>query len=170
MSKKHFFLSEVFGVIFIATLGIFLKCLPNELTNSEVMQLIVPIRISVWEEIKVFIGPYCFWCMLQLLAIRPPKRKFIATKVFSLYFFICFILVSFEISNNLNKEMCFLPDFSLIFLSLLLSQLISYRIIVSRLFLDPFFFISCICLVLFCCLCVLFTFFPPRLEVFYDFS
>jgi hypothetical protein len=24
--------------------------------------------------------------------------------------------------------------------------------------------------VLFCCLCVLFTFFPPRLEVFYDFS
>ncbi|MDR1466991.1 MAG: DUF6512 family protein [Oscillospiraceae bacterium] len=170
MNKKSFFLMEIFGAFFIMLMGAFFSNFRPEFINKTTIQLLTQNRNSVWEAIKVFIVPYCLWCFVEILILDLPIQKLFVTKVFDLYLFVCLVLVSFEISNYLNIEMSFFPDFNLIFLSLLLCQLVSYRIVTSRFYLDTFFLMSCVCLLLFFCLYILFTLFPPKLEVFYDFG
>ncbi len=128
--------------------------------------LVSSVNGSPWELVKPFILVYIIWFFVELAYLRPSLLHFTCSKILSLHLFIALSLVLLCITRSfITSELVF---FSLIFVSLLISEYISYALyrckVRTELFYIPI-LISFVGLLI----CVLFfSVYPPKLTILYN--
>lgn len=167
MNEKRFKIMEIVAVpviYLIATLLHFVYDLSN---GSALSILFGSVNESVWEHIKIFSVGFVVYSTIELLAVKPPFKKFIVAKTVALYalgFFITalYYTYNFFFKNNTSANLI------IAFVSVCISQYISYRLVTTERNTTQYFSISAMLLILYFVMFFSFTIFPPQLDLFKD--
>ncbi len=168
MSKKTFAILEIIGVVVIYLTAVFLHFV-FDLTNGSVLSILFgAVNESVWEHVKIFAAGYTFWAIFEILWLKPPFKKFVVAKTFSLYFLSLSIIVFFYTYTFFTKQAYLIADIIASVVFVILSQYISYRLTVSENNIKDYFSVACMLLMTYFLMFFSFTMFPPKIDLFKD--
>ena len=168
MNKKFFRNLEIIGVVFIGGLATLLHFV-YELTDGSIFSILFgSVNESVWENTKIFLVAYAVWAVVEILVSNVHFKRCVVAKVTGVYFMAAFIIVCHYVSVLFTGESNSVVDIVIGFVSVILSQLISYKMIVGDGNLESYFVPSLFLLALFFVGIFSFTAFPPHLGLFRD--
>lgn len=168
MNTKQFKTLEIIGapvIYLIATLLHFVYDLSH---GSTLSILFGAVNESVWEHVKIFAVGFVLWSVIELLWGKPQFMKFIVAKTFCLYLLSVLIIVFFYIYTFFTGEHIVVVDLVSSAFFVVLTQYISYRLIMSDKELSHYFVLACMLLMLFFIMFFSFTVFPPQADLFKD--
>lgn len=168
MNKKLYRTLSVIGVPVIYLIATALHFF-YDLSNGSVLSILFSaVNESVWEHVKIFAVGFVIWTFVELLWTKPPFKKFITAKTLSLYFLSLSIIVFFYSYTTVVGEPILAVDLISSFIFVVLTQYISYRLVVSDNNISDYFAVAIMLLMLFFVMFFSFTLFPPKIDLFKD--
>lgn len=159
---------EISGIFFILIMSVFMQNLYSISDRGLIGVLFGSVNDSIWETAKTLLFPYVMWGMIELLCFRSPFRKFVVSKVISLYY----LGISYIILNLIFSLFGFKNDFLINFTSAIFcistSLFLSYKLIFSKFELENLFLPAIFMLMLFLAFYFSLTPFPPKMYIFKD--
>lgn len=168
MNTKKFRIFEIIGAVVIYLIATVLHFVYDLSEGSALSILFGAVNESVWEHVKIFAVGFTVWALIELLWLKPPFKKFVTAKVLSLYFLSISIIVFFYIYNLFTSEPLLWLDISSSIVFVILSQYISYKLIVNENSIADYFSVALMLLMLFYLMFFSFTLFPPKIDLFRD--
>ncbi len=170
MNTKKFKILEIVGVPIIYLIATFLHFIYDLTGGSTLSILFGAVNESVWEHIKIFAVGFTVWTIVEFLFTKPAFKKFITTKVFTLYFLSLLIPLFFYTYYIFTKEPVIWLDLLSSFVFVALTQYVSYRLITNDNRISDYFPLALMLLMLYYLMFFSFTVFPPKLELFRDYE
>lgn len=167
--KVRFFRNlEITGSVFIFVLACILHYIYDFTDGSVFSILFGAVNESVWENTKIFLIAYAIWALVELLVSNVYFKLFVVGKVFSIYFMGVFIVVLHYLLSLFVGDKMVGVDIGIGIFSIVFSQLISYKIVMSSKNYGNYFVPALFLLGLFLVAYFSFTIFPPHMEIFRD--
>lgn len=166
MNLKSF---KIFSSLIIFLISIFThfgyEILPNYITS-----FFFPVNESIFEHIKVILSAYLIYSIIEYLFLKfnsISTKNFKSNMIFSItfnifIFFIIYLPVYYIFKHNIIVTLV------IYFLSILLTQIISYKLLKNNTtfsFLEKYFFII---LLIYQLLLIYFTYYPLKHDIFID--
>lgn len=123
---------------------------------------------SVWEHIKILLWPYLLWSFAEYYILRPDVRRLIIARTAGAYAIALLTLSVFYIYTGILGRNVAWFDISSAALWLLAGEIISLRVLNSRLAAKDYYLISLAALVLLIVMLLCFTVSPPHIGLFRD--
>ncbi len=162
--QKKIIKAEIGGILFVIAFSVFLQNL-HSLCNRELIGIIFgSVNDSIWEICKTLLMPYLAWSMIELLTFRPQFKKFVVSKIISLYFLAISYIILCLIFSNADYMLKF--TFSIACIST--ASFMSFKLLFSALKTEILFYPAFFMLLLFIALYCSFTPFPPKCSIFID--
>lgn len=168
MDTKKFRVLEIVGAPVIFLIACALHFVYDLSSGSALSILFGAVNESVWEHIKIFAVGFTLWSLIELLWLKPAFKKFVTAKAFSLYFLSLSIIIFFYGYNIFTESPILWLDITSSFVSVALSQYISYRLVISDNKISEYFPVALMLLMLFYLMFFSFTLFPPKVDLFKD--
>jgi hypothetical protein len=159
----------VAGFVFIIISAIFLYFFYETSNQSRILAILSPVNRSQWENLKAVLWPAILFSFLEFLGYGFRNRNFFISKAVSFYA-IPVLMASLSYANTyfLDRQ-ALLTDMAVLVLSVLVGQVISYRVMIksnessanARL-------LSFILILLIVLVFTVFTFYPLKLPYFID--
>lgn len=166
--QKKFFKLEIAGIFFVTAISVFLQNLYDLCGCTLLGVMFGCVNDSIWETEKTLLLPYIIWSIIEILCLRVPFKKFVVSKVISLWSFSAVYALLCLLFSLTKPENYTLPEFAAALVCIVLSFFISYRLTFSDKKLEALFVPSLFMLLLFIALYCSFTPFPPNLYLFMD--
>ena len=168
MSDKKLKIAEIIGIPVIYLIAVVLHFVYDFTDGSVLSILFGAVNESVWEHIKIFAVGYISWAIVELMWLKPSFKKFVVAKTVSLYFLCLAIIVFFYTYNLFTPQPVLWLDITSSFVFVVLSQLISYKLITSEKKIYEYFYIAVALLMMFFVMFFSFTVYPPKIDLFKD--
>lgn len=168
MNKKLFTILEFIGVPIIYLIASVLHFVYDWSGGSVLSILFGAVNESVWEHVKIFAVAFTLWTAIELLAVKPPFKKFVVAKTISLYFLSLSIIVFFYAYNLFTAKPILWLDLLSSFVFTLLSQTISYYLTTKENTITDYFPVAVMLIMLYFMMFFSFTVFPPKADLFKD--
>lgn len=168
MSDKKLKIAEIIGIPVIYLIAVVLHFVYDFTDGSVLSILFGAVNESVWEHIKIFAVGYISWAIVELMWLKPSFKKFVVAKTVSLYFLCLAIIVFFYTYNLFTPQPVLWLDITSSFVFVVLSQLISYKLITSEKRIYEYFYIAVALLMMFFVMFFSFTVYPPKIDLFKD--
>ncbi|MDE7390699.1 MAG: hypothetical protein K2M82_07155 [Lachnospiraceae bacterium] len=123
---------------------------------------------STWEHIKIFTLPYVLWSFIELAYVRMPFKRFVVSKVMSLYFLMLSIPLFFYGYTSVLGHSILWLDILSGFVFTALSFVISYKLMSSSVGIERLFYLSLAMLIIYYFMFAYFTAVPPKMFLFKD--
>ncbi len=159
---------EIGGIFFVIIMSVFLQNLHSLCGRELIGVMFGAVNDSIWETAKTMLLPYLLWGIIEIMCIHPPFKKFVASKVISLYYLgVAYILLCLVFSL-LNASSSYLFEFTSAIIAVSTASFLSYHLVQSHFELEKLFTPSFFMFLLFTALYCSFTPFPPNLYIFMD--
>ena len=168
MNTRIFRIFEITGFPVIYLIAVFLHFVFDITNGSALSILFGAVNESVWEHVKIFAAGYVVWAVFELLCIKPPVKKFVVAKTFSLYALSLSIISFFYIYTYFTKKPLLGLDIAASVIFVALSQLSSYLLTTRDNKIKDYFPVACMMLMLYFLMFFSFTMFPPKADLFKD--
>ncbi|MCS6784759.1 MAG: DUF6512 family protein [Candidatus Caldarchaeum sp.] len=159
--------SEVAGIVFIVLLGSFLHFTYALSDRNPVVALFSAVNESVWEHLKLAFFPAVLYASIQYSRFRRTFPNFFAGKAVGIFAMPLIIVVGFYAYKAVFHSSNLAYDIGLFIASVIAGQLISYRLVIKT-GAKPASPIPIAALAVMTALFFVFTFEPPKLEMFRD--
>ena len=170
MKLKLWLKLEIIGVIVTFILGLFLHY-SISISNMSIWAIVFgSVNQSIWEHAKSFSMPYIIWSLIELCIIRLPFKKFVVSKIIGLYSLVIGVILSLSIYLGLIGNHSFILDIAVSFIFIFIAYVVSYKLATSKYHLEELFVISLLMLVLFLSMYLTFSFVPPKINLFLDYT
>jgi hypothetical protein len=125
----------------------------------------LPVNESVWEHGKLLFMPYLLFAVIEYFLI-PDKHNYIFAKCLSLAISVPFMIVLFYTYSGILGFNVLLIDIAITFIIVFIMNYLSYNILIS----DKTYKNNTVIVIaiLFFIMFILFTFFPPHINLFLD--
>lgn len=166
MNRKSIRKWEIAGFFIITLLGSALHFCYEWSGGFRPLALFCAVNESVWEHLKMGFWPALFFAMIEYFAFGKKNKNFWVAKTAALYTIPIIITSVFYLLKALMGKHAVWIDIALFIVSILISQYISYMTITSFRDYSKFSTAALILLVILTAAFSLFTFFPPKLDLF----
>ncbi|MEJ2249814.1 MAG: DUF6512 family protein [Candidatus Lokiarchaeota archaeon] len=166
--KKKIFYWEISGMIFITLVGSFLHFLFQISGYFLPVGAISAVNESVWEHLKLGYWPLVFFGVIEYIYIRKETKNFFFAKLISALLIMVLIIVFFYGYTAILGEDNLFLDISIFVLSIVIAQLVSYKILTIPDFSKTLSYASIAGIVILGILFIIFTYFPPHFFLFQD--
>ncbi len=157
----------IIGFFFISILGTLSHFIYGWSQNNILIGAIFAVNESVWEHLKIVIIPSFIWLIIEYF-IRYEKVNFFTSKIISFLTTMALIISVFYGYKLLIGKDDLLINIISFYFSIAAGQYISYKIMNSKKLPNIFESISKLLLVLLFISFIIFTYIPPKLELFRD--
>ncbi|MFW9948059.1 MAG: DUF6512 family protein [Promethearchaeota archaeon] len=166
--NKKVLIWEIVGIVFITLLGSFMHFL-FELTGSWLpVGAIAAVNESVWEHLKLGYWPLVFFALIEYKFIQEEINNFALAKFVGSLLIMGVIIVFFYSYTAILGEDLLILDILSFILSIVIAQLVSYKILTMKKLKNVVSTISLVGLVMLGLLFILFTYLPPHIPLFQD--
>ena len=165
--KRSIFWYELVGMIFIILLGSMLHFTFEWSNNQAVVGMFSAVNESVWEHLKIAFWPSLLYAIFEYSYLNKKTNNFFFAKAIGIYAIMIIIPVIFYSYTVFFEESLIIDIGSFIF-SIIVGQLISYRLLTYKKLAKILQFISLGALIILATAFVIFTFYPPRIQLFQD--
>jgi len=159
---------ELIGAIFIILLGSLLHFTFDWSNKFWPVGIFSAVNESTWEHLKLAFMPALFWILIEIRLLKEKPENFLFAKtkgIYSMPFFI--ILIFYSYKAILGKNFLILDILTFV-VSVILGQLLSYKLLFLKNIPKIYNKISLILLILLFFLFLIFTFYPPHNFLFQD--
>jgi len=159
---------ELSGIIFVFLFGALLHFLFEWSGDSPFAGWFASVNESVWEHFKQGFWPMCLFALIEYRFVRKYASNFLAAKAAAVYIIpIVTGLVFYAYTAVIGTEIL-IVDIIIFFIAITIGQLAGYYIM-TRAGLPRYFnIISIVLIILLAFILILFTFYPPHLQIFLD--
>ena len=157
---------EIIGVIFTIILGTLLHFTYEWSNGSNIVALFSAVNESTWEHIKLLFFPYLLYAIFEYIMLKDEYDNIITAKLLGVISGMILIPLLFYSYQALFQKDCFIIDISIFVISVIISYVISYRIMKNDSY--SFEIISIFILLLITIAFFIFTFNPPECFIFLD--
>lgn len=159
---------EISGIFFTLILSVFLQNLYSLCNRKLIGVMFGSVNDSIWEIVKTLLLPFILWSIIEIMCLQTPFKKYVVSKVISLYYLgICYIVLCLIFSFS-DKTSRWLFEFLSAIISICTAFFVSYVLNCSKSELHKLFVPSLFMLLLFTALFCSFTPFPPKMYIFMD--
>jgi len=155
-------------MIFISLSGSFLHFTFELLNRFWLAGVFSAVNESTWEHLKLAVFPAILWLILEKKVFRLKADNFLFAKAVGTYLMPVLIILFFYSYKAILGHNLLVIDISLFFVSAILGQIASYKIMCRPEFAGKFGRISFLALTILALAFVVFTFYPPHLFIFND--
>lgn len=161
-----------FGIPIICILGVINHFIFDLIDSIPFLGIFFPINESVWEHLKLsfypiliywFIGHFCF-----RKKINYDTRRWFISMVVSILISVLFVLIMHYTIDGIFGKVKPAIDISIYVISIGLGQIIGYNCYVKVRYSNEIYYISCFMLILLFICFIVFTYFQPKIPIFYD--
>jgi hypothetical protein len=165
--KKSIFWYELGGMVFIIVIGSMLHFTFELSGFQEIVGMFSAVNESVWEHLKIAFFPTLLYTIFEYRYLNKKTNNFFFAKtlgVFAILIIIPLIFYSYTIfiEHNLTIDVL-----SFIF-AIMVGQLVSYKMLTFKQLSKNLKLISLVALVILAIAFVVFTFYPPQIQLFQD--
>ena len=167
MSKK-LIKFEIGGIFFVLIMSVFLQNLYILSDRLLIGVMFGSVNDSIWETAKTLLLPFILWSLIEAMCVRLPFRKFVVSKVISLYYLgLCYIFLCliFSFSDSSSR---YIFEFTSAIIAVCTALFLSHKLIFSKYDLQTLFAPSLFMLLLFVAIYCSFTPFPPKFYILMD--
>lgn len=167
MVKKRYLCWEIIGAIFTIIAGTIWHFAYDWSGKNAVVASIFAVNESVWEHLKLTFFPILIFAIVEYFFIGKEKKNFWLIKAFSAIAAMIFTIVTFYLYQLIFAKDILAVDIGIFVFSVFVAYLISYLLSLD------FKYGTVLGLVIFAVIAiafVIFTYFPPKLDLFYDFA
>lgn len=166
--RKSVFVYELFGMIFIITLGSILHFTFEFSGYQPVVGAFSAVNESVWEHLKLGFWPALLYAAIEYRYVRKSTNNFLFAKAVGIYTIPITIAVLFYSYTAILGGDLLVIDILTFILAVIIGQLASYKLLVYRKLQGNLNQLSLVALALLGLAFALFTFHPPHLPIFRD--
>ena len=159
---------ELLGMVFIIVLGSLLHFTFELSGHQPVVGVFSAVNESVWEHLKLGFWPALAYAVIEYRYLKESTSNFFLAKAVGIYLIPIVIPILFYSYTAVLGESVFVIDISTFVIAVIVGQLASYRLLTYRRLSENFNRISLVALVLLGVAFMVFTFYPPHLDVFRD--
>lgn len=163
MKLKKF---EIISTIFIIILGTLLHFTYNWSNNNSIVGIYSSINESTWEHLKLVFYPMIITTIIGNILYKKNIPNYICIKTKGIILSMLFIVISFYTYTGIIGTNYALVNILLFIISIIISQLYTYKLINSNYKCNNKYSIFILLLLLDCF--VIFTFYPPKINLFKD--
>lgn len=163
--KKWFIIGSIFSLVF----GTLLHFVFEWSNYNSLVGIFSPINESTWEHLKLLLWPGFIFMIIEYFLIGYKYNNYIVSKVISLLIGMSLIVILFYTYTGIIGRNNLVVDISIFVLSVIITQYIGYKLIISiKKFTILQSIIAIIILVIIIMLFTIFTFTPPKIPLFAD--
>lgn len=169
MDKKEVRNWQIVVTIFSIIFGTVLHFLYEWSNENQIIALFSAVNESTWEHLKLVFFPMLVAGIVEYFALREKTKNMIQAKAVAIVFAICFIIVFFYTYTGIIGTNFFILDILSFLLSIIIGEWIAYKIIINKsLYENKNKIFTIIILIILLILFMLFTFNPPKINLFKD--
>lgn len=168
MDKRKILKWEILGFFVITLIGTAFHFCFEWSGNFKPLALFCAVNESVWEHLKIGFWPAVFYAIAEYFAFGKNNKNFITAKTLAFYVIPIVITVVFYILEAAMDHHPLWMDIALFNLAILLSQIVSYKVLTSSKDYSKYNRISYILLLIIVAAFSLLTYFPPKLGLFME--
>ena len=157
---------EIISAIFIIILGTLLHFTYNWSNNNSIVGIYSAINESTWEHLKLVFYPMLISTIIGNILYKKNIPNYICIKTKGIILSMLFIVISFYTYTGIIGTNYSIINILLFIISIIISQLYTYKLISTNHKCNKIYSIL-ILLLLFDCF-VIFTFYPPHINLFKD--
>ncbi len=165
--KRAILWYEIAGIILIITLGSMLHFTFEWSGNQPIVGVFSAINESVWEHLKIAFWPTLMYVIFEYGYLNKRTNNFFSAKTIGIYAIMLIIPTIFYSYTSITDENLIIDILSFIF-AIIVGQLISYRLLTSKKLSRNLEQVSFIALVILTLAFIVFTFYPPHIQLFQD--
>lgn len=165
-SSKSIIIFEIFSILFTLIFGTLLHFTFEKSNNNLLVASFSSTNESTWEHLKLLFFPMLFTTIIGYFLICKYYSNFFCAQAISIIVGMLFIVVFFYTYTGIIGRNFALLDIGSFVVATFLSGYISYKILVSNFLCNPCFSIFILLLLLFSF--ILFTYIPPKINLFRD--
>ncbi len=165
--KRSIFWYELGGMVFIIVIGSMLHFTFELSGFQEIVGMFSAVNESVWEHLKIAFFPTLLYTIFEYRYLNKKTNNFFFAKtlgVFAILIIIPLIFYSYTIFIEHNITIDVL---SFIF-AIIVGQLVSYKMLTFKKLSENLKLISLVALIILAVAFVVFTFYPPQIQLFQD--
>jgi len=135
--------------------------------NQPIVGVFSAVNESIWEHLKIAFWPALLYSIFEYRYLYKKSNNFFSAKtpgIFSIMIIIPVIFYSYTVFFEENL----IIDIGSFILAIIIGQLISYRLLTYKKMAKKFELISLVALVILALAFVVFTFYPPQVQLFQD--
>jgi hypothetical protein len=166
--KRKILTYELAGIVLIVFLGAALHFTFAFSANNLVVGALSAVNESVWEHLKLAVWPAILLAVIEFLPLRREANNFWIAKTVEAYFMVMLIPAIFYAYTSFTGEAIFPVDFSSFVVTVILGQVISYKLLTYKKLPTKANWVAIALLILLAVLFVVFTYSPPHLPIFLD--
>jgi hypothetical protein len=159
---------ELIGIVFIVMIGTVLHFTFEFSGGQPLVGVFSAVNESVWEHLKLGFWPALVWAVVEYKSINKSTNNFLLAKAVGIYLIPIIIPTLFYSYTAVLGESVLVIDILTFVISVIVGQLVSYKLLTYRELPDMLNLISLVALVSLSVAFVLFTFYPPHLPLFRD--
>lgn len=166
MTLKKWKIISVVGIFLISALLHFIyDWFPNFFTS-----LFFPVNESIWEHNKIIVGSFFIWAIIEKLYYKKRKNVIFSEAVSSiLCAFLVMIIFTPVYLYILKTQDNMIVTFAIFILAIIVSQILSYKLL-QKDYNPRLEEAGAILFVIFFLINIIFTYYPPKAALFYDFT
>jgi hypothetical protein len=168
LQNKKVLIYEIVGIVFIIFLGSALHFTFELSGKLHIVGAFSAVNESVWEHMKLAFFPSSIWLLIEYLPLKKHANNFFTAKMLGTYLMTAIIPIVFYSYTAFSGESIFAVDISTFVVAVIIGQLLSYKLLTHRHLSQSLNKIAVAAIVLLAFAFVLFTFYPPQLEIFRD--
>ncbi len=165
MKNIYFKKIAILGFFFISIVGTISHFIYEWTGNNSIIGAFTAVNESTWEHLKIAIIPAFIWLIITLI-IRKEKNNFFTANLLSFLIIMISILVIFYGYITILQKDVLLLDILTFYIAIGLGQYVSYKIMNYKELPKIFDNISIILLIIIFISFIVFTYVPPKMELF----
>jgi hypothetical protein len=154
-------------MVFIILLGSMLHFTFEWSGNQPLVGVFSAVNESVWEHLKIAFWPALLYLIFEYRYLYKKSNNFFFAKTLGIYS-IMIIIPAIFYSYTIFFEENLIIDIGSFILAIIIGQLISYRLLINKKLAKIYELMSVVVLIILALAFVVFTFYPPQLQLFQD--
>jgi hypothetical protein len=168
LQKRTILNYELFGMLLISLLGGLLHFTFELSGYQPIVGAFSAVNESVWEHLKLGFWPALLYAIIEYRQIKKETNNFFLAKAVAPYAITAIIPLIFYSYTSITGESIFLIDILSFFVAVVIAQFLSYKLLTHKQLPDKLEKLALIALLLLGAAFIIFTFYPPHLQIFQD--
>jgi len=165
--RRVIFWYELAGMVLIIIFGSMLHFTFEWSGNQPIVGVFSAVNESVWEHLKIAFWPTLIYAIFEYRYLNKRTNNFFSAKTIGIYAIMLIIPIIFYSYTLFTEENLIIDILSFIF-AIIVGQLISYKLLIFKKLSKNLELISLFALVILALAFVVFTFYPPQIQLFQD--
>lgn len=159
---------EILGMVFISIFGSLLHFTFNWFNRFWFLGIFSAVNESTWEHLKLAVVPAILWAVLEVRFFKLKANNFIFAKALAIYLIPVLIIIFFYSYTTILGYNLLVFDISTFIVSVIIGQIVSYKIMNNPEFSQKWVKISILSLAVLVLAFIIFTFWAPHNFLFLD--